>query len=121
MIETANVKIGNAYRVARHQNADGYAIPVRRADWRTVLITDENLARYTDGQSGYYLFEAVTNARTVHLLAAGWTKFTYGQGECGAEITTPGPLLGLACGKRAFWTKDESVPECDQHAIMHLA
>jgi hypothetical protein len=51
------------------------------------------------------------------LTSAGWTKLPRTIGECGEAIVTRGKLFGLACEKRAVWTKDGGPAVCQQHAL----
>jgi hypothetical protein len=115
-----DLEIGHAYNMVRATNAAGQPVlNIRRGDWRAVLITADNLARYTDGA---YYFEPIKDRRyTPRLLAAGWTRFGSSRGECGAAITTPGPLFDLACEKPAYWATGGGPAMCAQHAAQQLA
>ena len=121
-LSAADIKIGQAYKVARATNALGQAVTGTRAsDWRTVLITAENVARYTATAGETYYVEPCKERHAVRLLAAGWYRFGRSQGECGQEITTRGPLLGLACGKAAYWGFGGGPALCAQHAVQQLS
>lgn len=118
-VPVEDLKIGQAYNVVRHTNDLGQPISgIRKNDWRAVLLTAENLAGYTDGT--YWLQEIKDKRHTPRLLAAGYIRFSTSRGMCGAAITTPGPLNGLACEKPAHWTKAGQPVECAQHAAAHL-
>jgi hypothetical protein len=116
-----DLEVGKAYSVVRTTNAHGEPVlNIRRGDWRAVLITAENLARYADTSNGTHYFQPIRDRHTVRLLAAGWTRFANSRGECGMEIVTPGPLLGLACAKPALWAKGGITPMCAQHGVLSI-
>lgn len=118
-VAVTDLEVGQAYNVVRHTNANGQPITgIRKGDWRAVLLTADNLARYSDGS--YWLQPIKDRRYTPRLLAAGWTRFSSSRGECGAAITTKGDLFGLACAKPAFWGIGGGPAECAQHAAQHL-
>ncbi len=51
------------------------------------------------------------------LTTAGWVKVR-SAGECGEAITTRSSLIGLACIKRAVWSKPGQPAMCAQHALL---
>jgi hypothetical protein len=118
-VAVADLKIGQAYNVVRATNTAGQPIrPITRGDWRAVLLTADNLSRYTDGS---YYIQAIKDKLTPRLLAAGWTRFSSSRGECGQAIVTPGPLRGLACAKPALWGKGGiDYALCAQHAVLAI-
>lgn len=119
-VAVEDLKIGQAYNVVRHTNALGQPIiGIRRGDWRAILLTAENRDRYTDGS--HYLQPIKDRRYTPRLLAAGWTRFGHSRGECGAAITTPGPLFDLACAKPALWATGGGPVMCAQHAAQQLS
>lgn len=116
-IKTVTPEIGKAYNVVRSHNAAGQPmLSIRRSDWRAVLITAENIERYSQG----YYVQPIKDRHTPRLLAAGWTRFSGPQGECGQAIVTRGPLYGLACEKSAYWGKGGMPRLCAQHAVLAI-
>lgn len=121
-VAPADVKVGQAYNAVCHTNEAGASMTsIRSGDWRAVLITEENLERYTGGR--YYL-QPIKCRHTPRLLAAGWVRLAQHKNECGMEITTRGNLYGLACSKGGNWVNvkvDDGHGMCAQHAAQHLA
>lgn len=119
-VAVEDLEIGQAYNVVRHTSTFGQPITnIRRGDWRAILLTAENRDQYADGS--YWLQPIKDRRYTPRLLAAGWTRFAYSQGQCGAAITTSGPLHGLACEKPAHWAIGGSPVMCAQHAAQQLS